>query len=145
MFFKKKCPNCGVKNPIYAKTCASCGAPLALRQAEGQIAIKDFDEAIRLNTKDVEAYIRRSFAYYNKGDLDRAIADYDKAIELDPNYAKAIEIPIEYTKAYYNKGNAYADKGEVAKAINSFEKFIELSDDLVMVAVAQQILDELRQ
>jgi len=36
-------------------------------------------------------------AYYKKGQTDRAIADYGKAIGLDPKYAHA----------YNNRGNAY--------------------------------------
>lgn len=35
------------------------------------------------------AYYNRGYAYDDKGDYDRAIADYSRAIELDPNYAKA--------------------------------------------------------
>ena len=35
-------------------------------------------------------------AYNNKGDLDRAIADYNKAIQLRPNYAEV----------YYKRGAA---------------------------------------
>ena len=35
-------------------------------------------------------------AYHNKNDLDRAIADYNKSIQLRPNYAGA----------YYNRGVA---------------------------------------
>jgi tetratricopeptide (TPR) repeat protein len=38
-----------------------------------------------------------------KGDLDRALADYDRAIELVPYYALA----------YTNRGLAYFDKGDV--------------------------------
>ncbi|NVL93635.1 MAG: zinc ribbon domain-containing protein, partial [Desulfobacterales bacterium] len=37
MFFKKKCPNCGAKNPEALKACAICGAPFALRQMKEQL------------------------------------------------------------------------------------------------------------
>ena len=43
------------------------------------------------------AYINRGHAYINKGDYDRAIADYTEAIRLDPKYAIA----------YGNRGKAY--------------------------------------
>ena len=43
-------------------------------------AIKDFDEAIRLDPKYVVAYYNRGNARQNKGDNDRAIADYGEAI-----------------------------------------------------------------
>ena len=35
------------------------------------------------------AYLNRGNAYFNKGDHDRAIADYTEAIRLDPKYANA--------------------------------------------------------
>jgi tetratricopeptide (TPR) repeat protein len=47
-------------------------------------------------------YYNRGLAYRNKGDYDRAIADYNQAIRLDPKYAAA----------YNNRGRAYADKGD---------------------------------
>ena len=33
------------------------------------------------------AYSNRGYAYFQKGDYDRAIQDYNKAIELDPQLA----------------------------------------------------------
>src|SRR5262249_47557919 len=49
-------------------------------------AIRDYDEAIRLDPKFVRAYEERGAAYSWKGDYDRAIRDYDEAIRLDPKY-----------------------------------------------------------
>jgi tetratricopeptide (TPR) repeat protein len=34
---------------------------------------------------DAEAYFHRGNTYYDKGEYDRAIADYTQAIWLDPN------------------------------------------------------------
>jgi tetratricopeptide (TPR) repeat protein len=51
--------------------------------------------------------------YRNKGEFDKAIADFSKAIELDPNYAEA----------YFNRAYAYHRKGgEVAKARSDLEE-----------------------
>ena len=36
MFFKKKCPTCGAKNPKENMTCDSCGAPFELGRGEGR-------------------------------------------------------------------------------------------------------------
>lgn len=68
-------------------------------------AIPDFNEAIRLDPKDVLAYYFRGNAYHDKGDDDRAIADYDQAVRLDVKLIFA-----EFT--YNDRGNAYAAKGE---------------------------------
>ena len=54
-----------------------------------------------------------------KGDFDRAIADFNRAIELKPDYAEA----------YNNRGNAYSDKGDFDHAIADFSKAIELKPD----------------
>jgi len=62
-------------------------------------------------------YFGRAFAKYDKKDLDGAIADCSKAIELDPNYAAA----------YNNRGNAKKDRGDLDGAIADYDKAIELS------------------
>ena len=54
--------------------------------------------------------------YYKKGDYDRAIVDFDKVIELNPDDAEA----------YYNRGNAYYEKQEFAQSIRDYSKAIEL-------------------
>ncbi len=84
--------------------------------AEYDKAIADYDEVIRLDPKDVFAYIYRGCAYERKGDYDKAIADYDEAIRLDPKGAKAYEI----------RGAAYHDKGDYDKAIADYDEAIRL-------------------
>ena len=51
--------------------------------------------------------------------LPISIADYDKAIALNP----------EYANAYYNRGNAYNSKGEYDRAIADYDKAIALNPD----------------
>src|SRR5580704_13317410 len=51
------------------------------------------------------AYGNRGIAYANKGDYDRAIADFNEEIRLHPDNAGA----------YSNRGNAYNDKGDHAR------------------------------
>jgi tetratricopeptide (TPR) repeat protein len=53
------------------------------------------------------AGVNRGNAYYRKRDYDRAIADYTKAIELDPNYANA----------YTNRGKRPHLHGKSLRAI----------------------------
>ncbi|MGH6846955.1 MAG: tetratricopeptide repeat protein [Methylocella sp.] len=62
------------------------------------------------------AYTDRGNAYNDKGDKDHAIADYNKAIRLDPKYAFA----------YYNRGIAYNANGDHDRAIADYDDAIQL-------------------
>jgi tetratricopeptide (TPR) repeat protein len=62
------------------------------------------------------AYANRGNAYDDKGAIDRAIADYTKAIALDPKYGLAYTI----------RALAYESSGEVDRAIADFSKVLEI-------------------
>lgn len=82
-------------------------------------AIKDYDQAIKLNPKFAQAYNNRGVAYDLKGDFDRAIADFDQAIKLKP------------TAIYhFNRGNAYLGKSQYDHAIDDYNQAIKLKPDL---------------
>lgn len=68
---------------------------------------------------DAEFYLNRGVAFYKLGDYEQAIADLDKAIALNPDYADA----------YYYRGNAYYFVGEYEQAIANYTKAIELDPD----------------
>jgi tetratricopeptide (TPR) repeat protein len=53
-------------------------------------AIADYDEAIRLDPKDVVAYNSCGLVNAAKGDYDRSIADFGRAIRLNPQFAAAL-------------------------------------------------------
>ena len=58
----------------------------------------------------------RGAAYANKGQIDKAIVDYDKAIELKP----------KLTLAYDNRGLAFFQKGQYDRAIADYRKALEI-------------------
>ena len=62
---------------------------------------RDYSESLRLDPTNANDFNRRGVAYYGKKDYDRAIADYDQAIKLNPAYAAAL----------INRGNAWRAKG----------------------------------
>ena len=95
-------------------------------------------------------YFYRAYDKHRKGDLRGAIADYTKAIEIDPNYAnayvdrgvakddledyygaiadytKVIEIDPNEAKAYYNRGNSKGNLEDYKGAIADYTKAIEI-------------------
>ena len=62
------------------------------------------------------AYDLRGQAYENKGDHDRAIADFNKSLELNPNKAAP----------YVNRGRAYSGKGDYDPAIADYDRAVQL-------------------
>lgn len=64
------------------------------------------------------AYYNRGIAYYNKGQLDLAINNYDKAIELDPQLANA----------YYGRAIIFITSKKINEAITDFKTFLIYTD-----------------
>ena len=78
-------------------------------QAKGNLdrAISDFTEAILIDTTDRVGALRfRSIALRQRGDIEGAIMDADKAIRLYP----------DYNAAYVARGLAYEAKGDIGRA-----------------------------
>jgi tetratricopeptide (TPR) repeat protein len=65
------------------------------------------------------AHVNRGNAYNAIREIDHAIADYDKAIEIKPDYAPA----------YYNRGIAHFEQGDLVLAIADYDKAIEIDRD----------------
>ena len=66
------------------------------------------------------AFTNRGLAHKSKGQWDRAIADYDEAIRLKP----------DFVFAFHNRGNAYYYKGQLDRAIADFSEAIRLKPGL---------------
>ncbi len=97
-----------------------------------------------------ETYFNRGVTYSQKGEFDRAISNYNKAIELNPkfvvayldrgftysklgendraisDYNKAIEINPRYAMAFNNRGFIYRKKGDFDRAISDYSQAIEI-------------------
>ncbi len=52
-------------------------------------AVHELNKAIEFNNTSHEAYFYRASAYFNLKDVEKAKLDYQKAIELKPDYADA--------------------------------------------------------
>jgi tetratricopeptide (TPR) repeat protein len=67
-----------------------------------------------------QAYLHRGFIYAQLRRHQKALADFSRAVELDP----------KSWEARYNRGNAYGRLGQREKAIGDYSKAIELDEKL---------------
>jgi len=108
------------------------GALDNLRRLDHAAAIRDLDEAIRLEPEYAAGYRMRAVAYRQKGDYDRAIRDFDEAIRLKPDYAEA----------YGARGEAYRQKGDYDRAIRDLDEAIRLKPDYAWAYGARRVLKD---
>jgi tetratricopeptide (TPR) repeat protein len=120
----------------------------------------EYDKAIDACTTMIKSssgqtyanYFNRGFAYSKKGQHNKAIADYTKAIELAPkneriyqarayayegnkqydkalvDWSKAVELaPVEYN--YLNRARLYRDRGQYDKAMADYDSLIQLDPE----------------
>jgi tetratricopeptide (TPR) repeat protein len=90
-----------------------------------------------LNYQDFETYYSRGRFYAHKGNYDRAIAEFNKAIELNLNFAQAT----------VNLGRAYhREKGDKKKAEFWYNEALRNKEFLPdKGAIVQQWLKELQE
>jgi tetratricopeptide (TPR) repeat protein len=110
-----------------------------------------FRTTIERNPECWMAYGNLGVAWWQKGQVDEAIADYEKALEIKPDYAeahsnlgtaflqkgrvdeaiaqcqKALAIKSDYAGAQANLGNALLQKGEVDEAMAHYRKVLEIN------------------
>jgi tetratricopeptide (TPR) repeat protein len=86
-------------------------------------AVKDFNEALRLDPNFAAAYTARGTAYWLRGKPDLAFADWSEAIRLAPNYPN----PYLNSLPYMNRGVLYyGGRHEFDKAIADLDEAIRL-------------------
>jgi len=105
------------------------------------------------NAEDPEAWFNRGVQQYELEDFAEAIACWDKAVELQPDYYqawsnrglalknlgrwdevlssydRALELEPTYDKAWYNRGIALSELGRYGEAIASFDRLLDLNPD----------------
>jgi len=62
-----------------------------------------------------EAYFNRGMMFYHRGRLDKAIGDYNRCLQLNPNYIEA----------YAFRGIAYLKENDPDRAISDFDQVIK--------------------
>ena len=83
--------------------------------------IADATAALKLKP-DVALYNLRGSAYYDKGEYDIAIADFNDALRTDSPQGGIV---------YHNRGNAWRGKGDYAKAIADYDASIKFDPKAV--------------
>ena len=72
------------------------------------------------STPQANFLTNRGDSYQFKNDLDRAIADYDRALQLNPGFFLALN----------NRGSAYAEKGDLDRSIADYEAALRINPQL---------------
>ena len=76
-------------------------------------AIKFYSEIVKLTPESSPAYVDLGYAYENDGNLDKALENYLKAIELNKG---------QYATAFLRAGIVYQRKGDTDKATARFDE-----------------------
>jgi clan AA aspartic protease (TIGR02281 family) len=131
-----------------------CAAPAANPDQRIATCTRVIADDTQTAASRADAYSSRGTAYGNKNDQDRAIADFNEAIRLNPNlalaynnrgfayfrtgdldraiadYGEAIRSNPNYAFAYGNRGLAYSRKGDFERAIADSSEAIRRNPNL---------------
>ncbi len=132
---------------------------IALRIVDASLRVNDkllssafqiADDMVATYPNAALAYLGRGLIWDSSGKTDEAIADYTKALQIDPQYepaynnrgliyykqgkfdealadfTKIIEIDPQYTDPYNNRGLVYYRQGKFDEALADFTKTIEI-------------------
>ncbi|MFN6305674.1 MAG: tetratricopeptide repeat protein [Microcystis sp.] len=124
--------------------------------------LKRYDEGLAAITQAIDLapraawYYNRGVLYYNQQKYDLALSDWNKAIELNPNfagayvnrgilysdlqkydlalsdYSKAIDINPNYAVAYNSRGILYSDQQKYELALSDYNKAIDINPNLAV-------------
>ena len=85
---------------------------------KAQEAIADFSAVIEMTSDNARAHHLRGLAYETSGDNASAIDDFNKALDLDP----------EYGAAYYSRANLRNKMGQTELATEDIKMVTHLSE-----------------
>jgi Tfp pilus assembly protein PilF len=84
------------------------------------LAINDFSDSLRINSKDVEAYNNRCWARTVIGDLQAALKDCNEALRLRPSFVDALD----------SRGLLNLKSGQTKNAISDFDAALRINPRL---------------
>lgn len=101
---------------------------------EYQLAIEDYNEAIRLKPDEDYLYRDRGEAYYKLGQYQRAIEDFNEAIRLNDND----------TEAHYHKACCFALQKNVLDAVSCLRSVLKKNEFYLESIRENQEFDTIR-
>jgi len=101
---------------------------------EKQMGVSEqtLQDRIKANSKDIDAHVKLGTVYQNQGTFDKAIEEFKKAIELDPNSMVA-----HSSLAYI-----YEDQNRLDEAITEFKELLRIQPNLPQIHVGLGFLYE---
>lgn len=103
-----------------------------LTEDKPEQALETFNQVIAFKPEFAEAWNRRGDAYQFMGDEDRALADYDHVLRLNPYHFGAME----------SCGQIWLDRRNYRKAAEYFRRALEINPNLWNVAEVLQRLEK---
>lgn len=137
---------------------------LAYPEGNYEVAVLSIDHILKLDKKNINAYVQRGNIYRESGYNEKALADYDAALSLDENnyaalsgraylyasiqenrkaladYDTLLDMNPADTVALYNHGCLLADEGYYNESMEDLEMVLNLDPDNEIV---KQAIDDL--
>src|SRR4051812_25909015 len=98
-------------------------------------AIKWYEEALKLTPNDVNVSTDLGVCYYYTNQADKALAQFDKSLKIDPKHAKTL-LNVEIVRAF--------GKQDLDGATQAWQQVIKLAPDGPEGQAAKRALDSLQ-
>ncbi len=95
-------------------------------------AIQAFDDAITCQPDSARSYEYKAYAYYNMGEMEKAIEPLKKVLEKEPSkeiYVRLGEIILHEGQNYMNKFYETNDKQDSIKAMNYYKDAVKVLEE----------------
>ena len=114
---------------LLAATYANLGAAYRAL-GEDEQARKNFEQALRFNPNQFNAWLGLGRLAQKQGKLEEAVSDFTRSVELQPT-----------AQGYFELGRVLAQSGQVPGALDAYQQALKIAPDFTE---AQQAIDALR-
>ena len=99
---------------------------LAFHRGNFMMILGQIDEALKDYSRAIELSPNNAAAYTNRGVAYGEKGEFDLAIK---DYFSALKINPDFANAYNNRGYTYGEKGEIERAIKDLDRAIQIQQD----------------